>query len=165
MFGSLTLFGQTKGVNRDKYRIHITKTYTTMSIDGILDEKPWMTAEHTGNFTRVLPVDSGYASVQTDVMVTYDESNLYVGFICYDPTQERELSNLCAEISLLTGTITVWFFLTPIMIKLMDLFSESHLLVRKLTDCCMRQHELHTLGVPSGNRRLKVMMTAGWLSF
>lgn len=91
LFGSLTLFGQTIGVNRDKYRIHIAKTNTPMSIDGILDEKPWMTAEHTGKFTRVLPVDSGYASVQTVVMVTYDELNLYVGFICYDPNPGKRI--------------------------------------------------------------------------
>jgi hypothetical protein len=83
--GNMVLFAQTKAVNRDKYRIHITQTDYSIKIDGILDEEPWMTAEHTGKFQRVTPTDTGYAIAQTDVRLTYDESNLYLGVICYDP--------------------------------------------------------------------------------
>ena len=36
---SQVLFAQTKAVNRDKYRIHISKTDEHLNIDGILDEK------------------------------------------------------------------------------------------------------------------------------
>jgi hypothetical protein len=86
MFNGLILFGQSKPVNRDKYQIHIVQTDKSIDIDGILDEEPWTTAECIGKFTRVTPIDTGFATAQTDVMLTYDKSNLYLGIICYDPT-------------------------------------------------------------------------------
>jgi len=84
--GRDTILSQTIGINRDKYQIHISKTDKPIKIDGIFDEEPWNTAEHKGKFHRVTPVDTGYAIAQTEVMVTYDESNLYIAAICYDPT-------------------------------------------------------------------------------
>lgn len=81
-----SLFSQTRGINRDKYRINISQTDKPMNIDGILDEEPWNTAERAGKFQRVTPTDTGYAIAQTEVMLTYDESNFYVGIICHDPT-------------------------------------------------------------------------------
>ncbi len=79
-------FSQTKAVNREKYRINIVQTDKPLTIDGILDEEPWMKAERTQKFQRVTPTDTGYAKSQTEVMLTYDKSNLYVGIICHDPT-------------------------------------------------------------------------------
>jgi len=84
--GSSYVSGQTKGVNRDQYRINIKQTHNKINVDGILDEEPWKSAERTGKFQRVTPTDTGYAIAQTEVMVTYDELNLYVGIICHDPT-------------------------------------------------------------------------------
>lgn len=81
-----SLMSQTKAVNREKYRINIVQTDKPISIDGILDEEPWKSAEHTQKFQRVTPTDTGYAKSQTEVMLTYDKSNLYVGIICYDAT-------------------------------------------------------------------------------
>lgn len=78
------LFGQTDPVNRENYRIHIHRTGIKMVIDGLLEEKAWLQAEHAENFHRVLPIDTGYALAQTEVMLTYDESNLYIAIICYD---------------------------------------------------------------------------------
>jgi len=80
------VIGQIKTVNREKYRINIAQTDKPITIDGILDEEPWKTADHTQKFQRVTPTDTGYAKAQTDVSLTYDKSNLYVGVICWDPT-------------------------------------------------------------------------------
>ena len=57
-----------------------------MNIDGILDEEPWQTAEKLTRFHTVTPTDTGFAKAQTEVMITYDETNFYVAAICYDPT-------------------------------------------------------------------------------
>lgn len=81
--------GQIKAVNREKYRIHIAQTDKKINIDGILDEDPWMTSERAERFQRVTPTDTGFAIAQTEVMLTYDKSNLYVGVICHDPTKGR----------------------------------------------------------------------------
>lgn len=83
---SISVAGQNKGVNREKYRIHIKHTDSEIVIDGILDEDSWMTAETTGRFQRVTPTDTGYAVARTEVKVTYDDLNLYVGAVCWDPT-------------------------------------------------------------------------------
>jgi hypothetical protein len=80
------LFGQAKGINREKYRIKITQTTDPMTIDGILDEPVWDIADVAGHFHRVLPTDTGFAAAQSEVRVTYNESTLFVGIICFDPT-------------------------------------------------------------------------------
>ena len=103
---SQVLFAQTKAVNRDKYRIHISKTDEHLNIDGILDEKPWLNAEPTGKFQRVTPTDTGFAIAQTVSYVTYDKNNLYIGAICYDPTpgkrpvesMKRDFLSICHTI-------------------------------------------------------------------
>jgi hypothetical protein len=94
------LFGQTKGVNRDKYRVHIAMTDKDISIDGILDEEPWQTAEKLGRFHTITPTDTGYAIAQTEVMITYDETNFYVAAICFDPTPgKRPIESLRRDYS------------------------------------------------------------------
>lgn len=86
MLGSLSLFAQTKAVNRDKYLIHIGQTDKPINIDGIPDEEQWKSAERTGKFQRVTPTDTGFAIAQTEVRLLYDESNFYLAIICNDPT-------------------------------------------------------------------------------
>ena len=81
-----SLFGQSRGINRDKYRINISETDNTINVDGILDEPVWKTADIASHFQRVLPTDTGYAVARTEVKVTYNQSTLYVGIVCYDPT-------------------------------------------------------------------------------
>jgi len=78
--------GQYRAVNRDKYRIHISRTDEKIILDGLLEEEFWKNAERTGKFQRVTPTDTGYAIAQTSVMVAYDKSNIYLAAICYDPT-------------------------------------------------------------------------------
>jgi len=80
------LFGQSKGINREKYRIYTTETNNEINIDGILDEPVWINADKAHHFQRVQPTDTGFAIAQTEVKVTYNESTLYVGIVCYDPT-------------------------------------------------------------------------------
>jgi hypothetical protein len=94
------LLSQSRGINRDKYRINISETNNTINIDGILDEPVWQTAEKTCPFQRVLPTDTGYAAAQTEVRVTYTESTLYVGIVCFDPsTGKRPVESLRRDFS------------------------------------------------------------------
>jgi len=88
---NLTLFSQTQGVNRDKNRIHIKQTDEKITIDGLFNEEVWKRAERSGKLTRVTPTDTGYAIAQTEVMMTYDESNIYLAAICYDPTPGKRI--------------------------------------------------------------------------
>ena len=83
---STGLKGQSRGINRDKNRINISQTNSVINVDGILDEPVWQSADVADQFRRVLPTDTGYAISQTEVRVTYTESTLYVGIICFDPS-------------------------------------------------------------------------------
>jgi len=83
------ILAQEKGINRNKYRIHIFQTDEKIIIDGILDEDVWSTAERARQFRRVLPIDTGYARAATEVMLTYDDEGLYVAAVCYDTLPGR----------------------------------------------------------------------------
>jgi len=113
---NITVFGQTRGINRDKYRINITRTNIPIIIDGILDDEQWKTAERVGNFHTVTPSDTGFAIAQTEVMLSYDESNLYVGVICMIQLREKDPLNRCAETSVFRRTIISCYFSTHTMI-------------------------------------------------
>ena len=78
------LRGQSRGINRDKYQIHIYETKENINVDGILDEPAWAGAEVATHLQRVLPTDTGFAAAQTEVKMLYNESTLYLGIICYD---------------------------------------------------------------------------------
>jgi hypothetical protein len=71
------LFGQSKGINREKYRINTSETNNIITVDGILDEPVWQTTDKATHFQRVQPTDTGFAISQTEVKVTYDKSTLY----------------------------------------------------------------------------------------
>jgi len=95
-----TLSGQTKGINRENYRINIYETNNPINPDGILNEAVWESVEKASNFHRVLPTDTGFAIAQTEVRVTYTETTLYVGIICYDPTAgKRPVESLRRDFS------------------------------------------------------------------
>jgi hypothetical protein len=80
------LFAQTRGVNRQRYRIRIQKTEAPITVDGVLEEEAWAASDTARNFQRVTPTDEGQARAQTEVKVAYDDANLYIGVICWDPT-------------------------------------------------------------------------------
>ncbi|HVN56729.1 MAG TPA: DUF5916 domain-containing protein [Bacteroidales bacterium] len=86
IFSPVHLLSQTRGVNRDKYKISISKTDRDLRIDGIMDEEAWQKADSATHLQRVQPTDTGYAKAQTTIKLTYTAKTLYVGIICYDPT-------------------------------------------------------------------------------
>src|SRR5205085_5234589 len=53
-------------------------------IDGQLDDEAWKVALRVGQFYQVQPGDNIPPSKPTEVMLGYDDHNLYVGFIAYD---------------------------------------------------------------------------------
>ncbi len=55
-----------------------------IQIDGELNEEEWKDAVKITNFCEVDPGDNVKPPVNTDVLICYDEDNLYFGFICYE---------------------------------------------------------------------------------
>lgn len=64
--------------------MRIKKATGEIKLDGKLDEPDWKTADGACEFQQTFPYDSSLAETHTEVMLTYDDHNLYVGAICYD---------------------------------------------------------------------------------
>lgn len=60
-----------------------------ITIDGELNEAIWQTAEKSGSFWQNFPNDTSLALARTEVMVAYDDDNLYVAAICYDSVPHK----------------------------------------------------------------------------
>ncbi len=78
---SFLSFAQKKN---DKIEYHIHRTTSPIKVDGIVDEQGWADAQLATDFYQVLPMDTSYAKVRTEVKMTYDDKNIYMIFINYD---------------------------------------------------------------------------------
>lgn len=78
---SLSLIAQKKN---ESYQLHIHPASSPIKVDGVLDELAWQEAEIATHFFMVLPMDTSYAKVRTEVRMTYDHQNLYLIAVCYN---------------------------------------------------------------------------------
>ena len=65
-------------------QVNLTQTKSDIKIDGHLNEAAWQYAGNSKTFVESYPGDMTEPPVKTEVYITYDNSNLYVGFIAYD---------------------------------------------------------------------------------
>jgi len=70
----------------------IRKAPGPIRLDGELDDEGWKGAARADNFAEHSPGDQTRPAVETEVLVTYDEDNLYVAWICHDDPQEVRAS-------------------------------------------------------------------------
>ncbi|MEO6328585.1 MAG: DUF5916 domain-containing protein [Ginsengibacter sp.] len=67
----------------DAYQLHIHKASSKIVIDGVMDEQTWLDADSATNFFMVLPMDTSFTKVPTEVRMTYDANNIYIIAICH----------------------------------------------------------------------------------
>ena len=67
------------------YQLRIARANSIIKIDGNIDEAAWSEAEPAKDFFMVSPMDTSYANVLTEVRMTYDDANIYISAICYQP--------------------------------------------------------------------------------
>jgi hypothetical protein len=65
-----------------------------IKIDGVMDEQAWKDAVLITLDYEWFPGDGIKPPVDTDVRITYNARNLYVGFYCYDPEPEKIRAHL-----------------------------------------------------------------------
>lgn len=75
--------------------IEALKISEPVSIDGVLEEPFWRLAQKLSNFSEVSPGDNEEPPVRTEAYVTYDDDNLYIGFICYDDDPAAIRATVC----------------------------------------------------------------------
>lgn len=67
-----------------KPTLNIEKVVGTIKIDGKLNDAGWENANRATNFVERSPGDNTKPEVETEAFMTYDDSKLYVAFVCYD---------------------------------------------------------------------------------
>jgi len=70
---------------RQDYQYHIMRTTEPIKLDGSLDEAVWKNAQVATNFFYITPIADKQVEKtdQTEVMMTYDDRNIYLAAICH----------------------------------------------------------------------------------
>jgi Domain of unknown function (DUF5916) len=85
------------------YQLHIEKTSGKITIDGVLDEPVWKSAEAASNFWLKFPNNNSHARLQTRVQMSYDDQFIYVAATCYDSSRRYLVQSLKRDQGLRTG--------------------------------------------------------------
>lgn len=65
-----------------------------ITLDGVLDEPAWETADIATNFWNYFPTDSLQAKQQAEIKMLFDDTNLYVGMKVNSPSDEYIVPSL-----------------------------------------------------------------------
>jgi hypothetical protein len=69
---------------QQEYRLHVKRSWDTIRLDGNLDENTWKHAAVSSDFWMKWPNDQGRPKRKTEVRLSYDAQNLYIGVVAYD---------------------------------------------------------------------------------
>ncbi|WP_245189728.1 DUF5916 domain-containing protein [Lunatimonas salinarum] len=61
-----------------QYQLPIKQSSSPIQVDGVMDEQGWADADVATDFYMILPMDTSFSQVRTDVRMTYDDQNLYI---------------------------------------------------------------------------------------
>lgn len=73
------------------YIYKVKQKLSSIKIDGVIEEPDWLVAQKADKFFKVLPIDTGYAYQQSEIMMTYDDKALYIAQIFYDTIPGRRI--------------------------------------------------------------------------
>ena len=77
------------------FTVTIPRIDESVKIDGFLDDPFWKKAASIKNFYTFHPVDGQPAEEQTAALLGYNQSSLYIAFICFDSTPYNIRSTIC----------------------------------------------------------------------
>jgi hypothetical protein len=86
--------------------LEIARAAGPISIDGDLDDAGWRGAAKADNFAEHNPGDQTRPEVDTQVLIAYDDANLYLGWICYDEPSEVRAS-FCKRDQIFSGDYVI----------------------------------------------------------
>ncbi|MGD9487519.1 MAG: DUF5916 domain-containing protein [Calditrichaceae bacterium] len=72
--------------------LSLTRLQGNIIIDGDLSDDGWSHAIRANNFSETEPGDQTKPPVKTEVLMTYDDTNLYVAFLCEDDPRKIRAS-------------------------------------------------------------------------
>jgi hypothetical protein len=75
--------------NNASYQVRIHRASLPVTVDGSMEDAAWQEADAASNFYMVLPMDTSYARVKTEVKMCYDDQRFYLIAICHKPEPGR----------------------------------------------------------------------------
>ncbi|NIM17634.1 MAG: hypothetical protein GTO45_37185 [Candidatus Aminicenantes bacterium] len=75
-------------------RFIVKKAVSKIKIDGILNEEAWKHPEKIKILYEWMPGDNIPAPVESECLVTFDKSRLYIAFRCFDPEPQKIRAHL-----------------------------------------------------------------------
>lgn len=66
----------------ESYQLNLHRLSGDIRVDGVMEEV-WNEADAAKDFYAVLPMDTSFAKVRTEVRMAYDDHNLYMIAVCY----------------------------------------------------------------------------------
>ena len=100
----MLLFAQTDTLsdltnNRLNFQVYVKKAETTMTVDGVLDEKDWENAIPAKDFWKYFPDNKTRAVTKTEARLIYDAHFLYIGFTCFDSSSKHIVPTLKRDVN------------------------------------------------------------------
>ncbi len=84
----------------EKYTV--SQTHAKIKIDGMLDEEAWQEATKITLAYECMPGDNIPAPVNTECLLTFSQTRLYIGFRCFDPAPQKIRGHLMDRDALVT---------------------------------------------------------------
>ena len=89
LFGASSMGWSANETLGDSRAVSALRVEEHISIDGDLAEASWKLAERADSFYRAERTRGVPAEMRTEAMVLYDDSNIYVGFRCFEQDMSR----------------------------------------------------------------------------
>lgn len=83
LFATQLLSAQNISEFQKGFQLNIQPSSSTIVLDGVLDEAAWKTATLAKDFAKKYPNNVGAPKQQTEVLMTYDDKNIYFAFKVY----------------------------------------------------------------------------------
>ena len=83
VFLSLLTFICLAQKKNETYQLSVRKATASPIIDGNDNDEVWQSADVAKDFFSVLPMDTSFAMVKTEVRMTYDEQHIYILATCF----------------------------------------------------------------------------------
>lgn len=82
------------GQSPEKKRYKATKTTSSISIDGLVNDQAWVEGEWINDFTQYEPFNGKSPSQRTEFKILFDENNLYIAIKSFDTSPDSIVKRL-----------------------------------------------------------------------
>ena len=90
----LFLLSTLLNANGTRKELNASRTTNPPKIDGILDELVWAEVPVASDFLQYSPYNGEPSTMRTEVRILYDNTAIYVGAMCYDPSPDSIYTEL-----------------------------------------------------------------------